>query len=365
MLSLVTILAACGDSTTPPATSSPTSTSEPTPTPTPDPNATATPTPSTHSLLYRELGSVSDTIWRFDPTNPDDRQNIATIDHSEGVGIRASVSPQRDAVAYITLPAGRLDEETESQAFVLPIGGSPQMLADGVDLLSTPLWSPDGGSLYLRRNSAAAISIVKVDMQGGEESELVSVNRNDVFGLFPIGLSNDSQTLYYAQIASDLSTSFLAYGLTSGGSSLLVQASPQIARDYDLSADGSRIAFISSGRAFIADLDTAIVTAVESDLLSGSEQRQPVWRPNGSLALGQLPLDNEPSPAVVIDPATGQGSTLASPDSGFDAPLEWSPDGQFLAVQTISGTSAQLTVANQDQRLSIAEGPDFLSIGWI
>lgn len=370
-LALAAVFGACEGAGAPPtATPSPTAT----PVPTPSPGATASPTPTptaepaAYHLVYRQFGSLSDIIWRLDPANPDKPQRIATIGHSEDWGVFASVSPMRDAIAYTVLPEGARDPDREAQAYVLPVSGSSQLVAEGIDLRSIPVWSPDGRFLYLRRNSGATISILEVDVDNREERELVSVSSGAVSGLFLIGLSSDGQRLYYAQIASDGSTSFAAYDLVRDQASALVLASPQIAGEYDLSPDSSRIAFTSAGRAFIADLGEGTVTPIESDLLLGTLQYQPRWRSDGLLALGQFPSAEEPSPVLVIDPATGQGSSLTPPDSGFDAPLGWSPDGQLLAValrSTDGRSRALVLIGSQGQRLLVTDDPNFLFVGWI
>lgn len=370
-LASAAVLGACEGAQAPPTvTPSPTAT----PVSTPSPGATASPTPSptgepaAYHLVYRQFGPLSDTIWRLDPANPDEPQQIATLGHREGWGVFASVSPQRDAIAYTVLPEGARDPDGEAQAYVLPLSGSSQLVAQRIDLRSTPVWSPDGRFLYLRRSSGTTITILEVDINNREERELVSANSGDVAGLFPIGLSSDGQRLYYAQIASDGSTTFAAYDLVRDQASTLVLASPQIAGEYDLSPDSSRIAFTTAGRTFIADLGEGTVTPIESDLLLGTVQYQPKWRADGLLALGQFPSAEEPSPALVIDPATGQGSSLAPPDSGFDEPLGWSPDGQLLAValrSTDGQSRALVLIGSQGQRLLVTDDPNFLFVGWI
>ncbi|MCH8160883.1 MAG: hypothetical protein IIB88_03200, partial [Chloroflexi bacterium] len=71
-------------------------------------------------LIYSEFGQSADTIWAADPSNPDDKAYVATVEHSPGFGISASVSPDGIYVAYVALPpdAGWTDA---AQLWVLEI----------------------------------------------------------------------------------------------------------------------------------------------------------------------------------------------------------------------------------------------------
>ena len=342
-------------------------------TPAPASTATAPPAPSEPSdfdFVYREFGPTSDAIWRVDLANLDDRQKLTDIDHAAECATFPSLSPDGGSIAYTVLTAGTCSPGAPAQAFVLPIGGSPQLVAEGVVLQVRPRWSPDGGFIYLVRRGEPGVELIRVDIDNGEEETLFST---DGLNLTPIGFrAAAGKTLYYAQIGADGSTSIASYDTSSGQASVLMQISEGIARDYALSPDGGSIIHITEGRAFIADLASGALRLVESDLLAGVAQFKPIWKPDGSVTIGQLPVGGRPSSAVVIDLATGSGSSLTPPDSGFDVPLSWAPDGKFLALRSFEGTSEadpgrmRLVLLNSDgKRLIISENLDIVLVGWI
>ncbi|MFQ6019314.1 MAG: hypothetical protein ACE5KW_00995, partial [Dehalococcoidia bacterium] len=367
VVALVAIACNGGEGPTPMPKPTPTPAPTSTPTPKPTPTPTPTPEPSAFDLLYRELGKTADVIWRVDPSDPSQRQQVATIGHAANLASLPILSPQGGAIAYTAVPEGA-QGESEARAFVLPLGGFPRQVADKVHL-QAPVWSPDERFIYLRRDTEDAISLIQINVANGEERTLFFFEAADVreptnvFELIPIGLSGDGQEVYFAAIS--VQGSFLgSYNLTQDSLGPYVEAAvATTVSDYALSPGRSRVAYLAPvvvggdifNRPFLAGLNSGQVRALKSPALGDRDQLRPVWHPaGGRLTLGQLPEDGKPSPAVTIDLVSGKGKRLAPPKKGFDQPLGWSPDGRFLAVRSFRGKS--LADPGERRLLLIARG---------
>ena len=153
-LALVGAAGTMGDEPEP--TPSPVPTASPSPTPTPAP-PTPTPSPAppetAYHLVFREFGATEDVIWRALPADPSERVELARIPHGEGIGIKASLSPDGTKLAYLSLPATALSaQSSQAEAFVMDLETKENVkVADDVDLAFVPLWSPAGDLLYMRR----------------------------------------------------------------------------------------------------------------------------------------------------------------------------------------------------------------------
>jgi hypothetical protein len=157
--------------------------------------------------------------------------------------------------------------------------------------------------------------------------------------------------------------------------------SDQIARDYALSPDATRLAFLVPGlaegqfvsRTYIADIKSEDVSPLPSPAgLAAGDQLSPAWHPDGDrLAVGQLPSGSEPGRVAVVPLGGGQPLFLPPPDKGFDQPLSWSPDGKFLAVTSFAGdslanpgSSRLVFVSVNGQRPAAPEALEIRPVGW-
>ena len=375
---LLALVISCSapDVTGPTATPSPADvavTPVPTGAPTPAPSPSATPTVEASSpgfdLVYREFGPFYDTIWQVNSADPRQREQIASIEHTPECATFSSLSPDGDALAYTVLTRGSCLPTDLASAFVQWIGEPSQILVkDRVILQTAPLWSPDSRSVYLVGVTENGFVLMGVNVESGESQALLTI---DALGLRPVGFGADGVTLYYAQIDRDGGTSIGAYNIFSDESGSLLRVSDAIGRDFSVSPDGQRIAVVASGQILVVDLISEDILPLSSDLLAGTTLFQPTWHPNGSLAIGQLPGGDEASPAVMIDLGSGDGVILSAPESGFDIPLDWSPDGRILVVRSfpdveLGGTdSRRLELVGEDgERLIVSEEPEVAIVGW-
>lgn len=166
---------------------------------------------------------------------------------------------------------------------------------------------------------------------------------------------------------------------------LVVRLTDQTADDYSLSPDGNRVLFrassISGGefvtKAYMADLIAGTVQEATAGSLPPGEQVSPVWHPaNQGFALGVVRQSGESSPVALLPLGSGEVGFMPAPESGFDLPRSYSPDGVWLAVTNFSGSSlidpgvaSFELLAPSGQRWRIAQGSNYASsdavVGWV
>jgi len=356
------------------------------PTPTGTPLPTGVPEEGLR-LVYKEFGSEADIVWLAAAAEPRTRAKVAEVEHTPGVGISASLSPDGERIAYLVLPAADGDPALDGQAWLLDVGsGKTRLLASDLDVLGKPVWSPDGSSVVVRRNGpqaqiGQAVSLLKVDVSDGSETPLMQAD--DVLGLFPIGYSPDGTLLYFAQIT--LGGTHLGTVAAVGGSPrLLVQASDEVARDWHLSPDGSRVVFLAGQptddrigiRAFVVELVEGAAPQPLSDFseaLDAGDHFNPVWHPDGErITVGRSPADGASAAALVSLSERELEEVTPGPDQGFDVPVGWSPEGDYLAVRSFEGSSAaqpgreHLVIIELGKgRQTVADRGNLEFIGWL
>jgi dipeptidyl aminopeptidase/acylaminoacyl peptidase len=306
-------------------------------------------------VLVSEFGIEADTLWTAPADKPSQRQVVAVVPHAAHYGIYASLSPDGRFVAYTALSTGLKDASSDSPAEVWVMGADgsyPRLLAGDADLLIAPVWAPDSASLVFRRsrseeNAAGTFELVRISLAGSEdtaqgagESVLVSAEA----ALFPVGFSPDGKGLYYTQLSAggtDLGR------VASGRSpSLVAHLGDDFTRDWHLSPDGGRLAFLAPQpagqagtvlRAMVMELGGDLQLRPALPAADGPTQEfNPIWHPeDGDITLGRLTLGERSAPAMRVS-ASGS-RRLDGPSQGFDVPLAWSPDGETLALRSFEG----------------------------
>ena len=345
-------------------------------------------------IIYAQFGPQRDTIWAADPDDPDNRSSLVSVDHAEGYGIFAALSPDGARIAYTVLPPSERYPSADAPAelWITDIDGeNARLLASGVDLLIAPVWSADGNSLAVRRstsveNAAGTFELLHVDM-AGRVSTLLTASA----GLFPIGFSPDGAGLYYAQVSIQ-GTDLGRVPIAGGEGTLIAHLSDDISRDWHLSPDGTSLAYLAirdDGTGFSArvlELGGGLsgmaddsggpsvegLAALNDRDADAGDEFNPIWHPNGrNLTMGRIERAG-PSPAVNLGAADGKLRALAAPAGGFDVPLSWSADGGYLAVRSFEGSSAMdpgpsylFVVDSQGSRRQLSSSSDLTVIGWL
>ena len=355
----------------------------------PTPTGTGTPLPTGVPeglrLLYKEFQTDSDFFTLADVRARPIR--VWGFEHAPDVGISASLSPDGKRMAYLVLAAAGGDPAMDAEAWLVGLdSGGGRVLTKGLDHASRPVWSLDGSSIVVRRNGpraqiGQAVSLLKVDVSDGSETLLMQAD--DVLELFPIGYSPDGAFLYFAQITLS-GTHFGAVAATGGASRLLVQASDETARDWHLSPDGTRVAYLARQptddwiaiRAFVVELVEGAEPQPLSDFseaLDAGNHFKPLWHPDGQcIAIGRTPEDGSGAAALVSLAGGELEEVTPGPDQGFDVPAGWSPEGDYLVVRSFEGSSAAqpgrehlVIIELGEGREAVADKGNLEFIGWL
>lgn len=332
-----------------------------------------------HRVLISEFGDRSDTIVAVDPDNPDDRRDIATIDHAPGYGVFPVLSPDGDAIAYTALPANAREPSPDTPALsaIVDTGGNIQTLADDVDLLVPPVWDPDGSAIVIRKstpeeNSAGSFELLLLGRDGSRST----ITTWATAAIFPIAFSPDGSMLYFAAL-NNTGSDLYAVAPDGRDERKIAHLTDEVARDWRLSPDGSLMAYSvaeSGPTPAIVTRTLDLATGVASDAIrdEGDDRAElnPTWRADGELTIA-LVQSNGGGSAVSIDPS-GVAHNVATSSTSIDLPLEWSPDGAKLAVRAMQGANmnsagaSHLEVVDEaGRRQRLSDQADVLIVGWL
>ncbi|MEX2225172.1 MAG: hypothetical protein WEB52_01835 [Dehalococcoidia bacterium] len=328
-------------------------------------------------LLISEFGEDADTIVAVDPADAAARTEIATIDHAPGYGIFATLSPDGEAIAYTALPSDSAQPSPDAAAHAAIVDGDGDvaLLADDVDLLVPPVWSPDSESIVVRKNvpeddGAGSFELIALAIDGSRATVTAWSNA----AVFPIAFAPDGSTLYFATL-NERGTDLYRVAPDGADETLIAHLSDEIARDWRLSPDGTTLAYTvaESGLTPRVVTKTLDLASGEAERVTSSEDRMefnPAWNGDDELTISSVKPEGG-SDAVSVD-ARGGVWPLSRNDDSIDVPLAWSPDDSTLAVRTVEGESASDTATSYVEFLTpggardrVSDSADVLIVGWI
>ncbi len=324
-------------------------------------------------IAYFEFGVTADTLWLVSPATPSQREKVFTVPHAREFGVVPSIAPDGRSLAYAALPATNPAPSPDAPAGLwlteISRDARPRLLVSDIDLRVPAVWSPDGSTLVYRRSNADGYSLATQPAAGGEERILAHSNAG--VALFPVGFAPDGSRFYHVALSEDGSRLF-SVDPANGVQTEVALLSPGITRDWSLSKDGTRLAFLAlsyapdaiSARAYLLDLATAALRPVTSATVDAFG---PVWAADGALLAGSLGAHGEAN-LVRVD---GDSTTLL-PGSGrgFDVPLGFARDGRAYLVRAFSGASAAapgaatLTLIDENGGRHVIAAGDVTFAGW-
>ncbi len=338
-------------------------------------------------LLVSEFGDSSDTIVAVDPADVSARTTIATVDHAPNYGIFATLSPDGKAIAYTALPSDTAQPGPDSpaNAAIVDVNGEVAPLADDVDLLIAPVWSPDSASIVVRKNTPAIDAAGSFELLLlGRDGSRATLTTWSTASVFPIAFAPDGARLYFAAL-NNAGTDLYSIAPDGTAETKIAHLSDQIARDWRLSPDGATLAYsvaesggapaviartldLSTGTASDAVAPAALQSGPPSTGIARGELN-PVWNANGELTIATLNLDGGGN-ATAID-AAGGSSAITTNDDRIDLPLDWSPDGNTLAVRAVDGqtpseaSASHVELVHDGERDRVSESADVQIVGWL
>ena len=325
-------------------------------------------------IAYFEFGREADTLWLANPNDPSDRKRLFAVTHAPEFGVVPSVAPDGRSFAYTALPPDTRAPSHHSPAglWVAAVSekAAPKLIAPDVDLLVRPVWSADSRSLVYRRSTATGYVLAILPVAGGEERVIAS---SDTSALFPVGFAQDGDRVYYVAIDEAAGSRLFEVELASGVSRFVTALSLGLTRDWSISPDGSKVAYLEIGigpdevssRALVFDSVSGETEAVTERTTSAFS---PVWSADDSLLVGTL--DQSTGRAGLLHVDTVSRTLLDGPARGFEVPLSVAPSSTGFVVRAFEnpysyspGRSSLAFVDADGERQTIATG-EVTFVGW-
>ncbi len=281
------------------------------------------------------LGSIAYTIPRRDfddlVVQPADLRAaprvIASFPNSGSTGYHAHgvASPLGERIAVVSLPAFASRAGAKLSLVEVATGAIVQVEGN-FDYFTRVSWSVDGTRLAATRLNESAgertHSVMEIDASSGIAGPIAQFK--DALDVVPVGYSFDSARLFVVVVDQRGSN---LYFQRAGKTQWVAELSPGRTRDWSLSPDGSRLAFIdvlAGGSKTYVGRTLTTATGSITTLPAGGDQLGASWMPGS------------PLPSF-----GGPGGTLQLTEPGGEAPYiipdGWSPTAAYLATTVYTG----------------------------
>ena len=281
-----------------------------------------------------------------------------------GAHARGAASPLGDTIAILWVSPFAV---RANLSLVDTATGEVRQVDGLFDSLSEVAWSADGRHVAVTATT---------DADGTKRTKVMEIDSGTLMGIpvaeyegaiqvVPVGYSFDSSRLYVVVIDARGSN---LYEQSNGASKLVAELSPGRTRDWALSPDGSRLAFIDVlgggarnyiGRTMVLATGTITTQPAEKNQIGAS------WVPGSPLA-------------AFGGPGGAWQLTNPAPDAAYLVPEDWSPDGQYL-VATVYASSSEgsappqsalelikrETSDSESTRLRFSEAQGAAFLGWV
>lgn len=272
-----------------------------------------------------------------------------------GLHARAAASPTGDQVAVLWVDGRR---GSAASLALVGLDGTVRPVDGNFEYLSPLAWTADGGRLaVLASGEPGVLRVLEVDTATRDVAERASFTA--AFQVAPLGYSLDGGRLFVVVI--DQSGSNL-WAVRGSGLERVAELSPGRTRDWALSPDGSRVAFIdvlsASSRTYVGKT-LVIATGAVTALQSGRNQVGATWQPGNP-----VPVFGGPGGSLRLEDP--------SPDAAWVVPHAYAPLGDYLVVSTVSAAAgpearptATLWIATPDARELLTDVPAASFAGWV
>ncbi|MGD9934679.1 MAG: hypothetical protein AB7T37_13320 [Dehalococcoidia bacterium] len=272
--------------------------------------------------------------------------------------VRGSAAPSGDTLAILHIDSGLGAEARLSLVDVAT--GETRDIEGGFDYLSSMAWHPGGQSLVVTRSvapddPARGAILVEVDvptLAARERHTFSGANR-----VHPVGYTADGSGIFVVVIDQAGST---LWSVSDGPPVRVASLSPGLTRDWALSPDASRLAFIDrlgAGGRSQAGRVLIIATGAIADAGLSGDQFGAAWRPGAA-----VPDFGGPEGTVRLS-AAREGQYLA--------PIAWAPDGAHLVASVFvpgeAGAPAteRIEILSAAQRVRLAEQDSAAFLGLV
>ncbi len=284
--------------------------------------------------VFRPYGRVGTSeIWAVEIASGKTRKILGED------GIQPSVSPHGLRIAYWALPTGGSQRDIWTIPYKgLAAGERPVPVTQDAAIDWSPVWAPDGRSLYFLSNRDGAMNLwrVPIDEATGKTLGPAEPERLPAREVGGLAVARDGRHIAYVDrqttYAIDRLT-FDAQGRLSGKPEEIYESSQEMS-DFELSPDGKTFAFDSRGGSqddlFLLGVDGTGLRQLTDD---APKDRAPSFSPDGR----RLAFHSDRSGRYEIWTIATDGSGLTQlTKSTGDTVIEahWSPDGRSVAINT-------------------------------
>lgn len=298
--------------------------------------AFATAPQGTYAVVARSE-EAADVVSVVLASNPSDAIEVGRVPHLPGYSSTGAVAPSGRQLALVAADGGSQAKPRSSVLHLDLESGNLLRIALDVDYLLTPVWRPDGQAVIATRtlqdeeSPFATVTLISARVDASGEEEVARFE--NVLGVYPVGFDPSGQ-LISVVIDGDGSTAYR-------GTTAVAHLSEHITRDWQLSPDGTQLAFIEtnldSGLRYIAgyaSLDSPGRSGAARAMASGQGQQAGVaWKPGDRVPT----FGPEPGSQATIGGAPIKALTASG--KGMDIPMSYAPNGELLVVTNLSGDS--------------------------
>ncbi len=254
---------------------------------------------------------------------------VATFPNSGSTGYHAhgSASPLGGSVAVISLPSFAT-RGSAGLSLVEVATGEVVSVPGTFDYFTAIAWAPDESKLaavkYSDGPGGRVQTVVEIDAASAGSKPVAQFT--DALDVVPVGYSFDSARLFVVVVDQKGSN---LYVVGREKAQLIAELSPGRTRDWSLSPDGARLAFIdilAGGSRTLVGRTLVIATGSVTTLPADANQLGSTWMPGSAVpAFG------------------GPGGTwqLSSPDAGgaYIVPEQWAPNSAYLVANVFAAGS--------------------------
>jgi hypothetical protein len=281
---------------------------------------------------------------------------VATFPYTfTGLHARGVAAPTGDRIAVLSVDGTKGSAATLT---ILGLDGTPLTVEGGFEYLSPIAWAPDGQRFAVIASGEPGVTRV-MEVQLPEASVAEVARFTAAFQVVPLGYSIDGARLYVVVLDQAGSNLWMVRG---GAMQRIAELSPGRTRDWVLSPDGSRVAFIdilsASSRTYVGKTLT-IATGAVTTWQAGRNQVGATWQPGNP-----LPVFGGPGGSLQLEDP--------SPEAAWVVPHAYAPLGDYLVVSTIASESkdqarpaASLWIATPARRELLTDSPGASFVGWV
>jgi len=321
-----------------------------------------------HSIVYSDPTPTTDAIYLRSMSADAQPRLLTTFPVIGGLHAHGVASPGGGSVAVLAAePGGASAEGATANLYVISLPSGVRSQMNGTfAYLSRLAWSPDGRYIFATAPQLASTGhadVVVTDTYSGVTSR--AARFPGAFEAAPIGFSADGARLFVVTV--DASGSTLWQEQDSKVTKVAALSAGRT-RDWSLSPDGARLAFVDvlgSGSPGLVGRTLILATGAVNTTPATADQVSPAWAPGSG-----VPVFGGPGGELKL--------TAPNQASAYPAPQGYSPDGTGL-VATIfpsnddTGTTTKLQaqspgsleIVSPTQRVLLTDAPGAAFFGWV